>query len=186
MAKGGDIGASVSLSTGPLFWDRVKKSREEGRKRVRACRKTFEAAIPPSCLVIADHLSARSLSVTRIHWNVINFDLFTSDYLNQIACYVPTNDDVSTVSVLANGSLERRSQMFVYRLSPFPFSLLAFFHPFPKQRAGSQATTFVSFGLPPSFLEASPLAPNACSQSVTQKKNKRLIAVYIRKEHHSI
>ena len=105
----------------------MKKSRAEGRKRVRACRKTFEAAIPPSCLVIADHRSARSLSVTRIYWNVINFDLFTSDYLNQIACYVPTNDDVSTVSVLANGSLERRSQMFVYRLSPFPFSLLAFF-----------------------------------------------------------
>ena len=31
---------------------------------------TFGTAIPPSCLVIADHLSARSLSVT---WNVINF-----------------------------------------------------------------------------------------------------------------
>ena len=31
---------------------------------------TFGNAIPPSCLVIADHLSARSLSVT---WNVINF-----------------------------------------------------------------------------------------------------------------
>ena len=149
---------------------------------MRACRQTFEAAIPPSCLVIADHLSARSLSVTWIYWNVINFDLFTSDYLNQIACHVPTNDDVSTVSVLANGSLERRSQMFVYRLSPFPFSLLAFFHPFPKQRAGSQATTSVSFGLPPSFLEASPLAPSACSQSVTQEQNKRLF----RKEHHSI
>ena len=38
---------------------------------MRACRQTFEAAIPPSCLVIADHLSARSLSVTWIHWNVI-------------------------------------------------------------------------------------------------------------------
>ena len=49
----------------------VKKSRGEGRKRVRSCRKTFQAAIPPSCLVIADHLSARSLSVTWIHWNVI-------------------------------------------------------------------------------------------------------------------
>ena len=39
---------------------------------MRACRQTFEAAIPPSCLVIADHLSARSLSVTSIDWNVIN------------------------------------------------------------------------------------------------------------------
>ena len=37
---------------------------------MRACRQTFEAVVPPSCLVIADHLSARSLSVT---WNVINF-----------------------------------------------------------------------------------------------------------------
>ena len=62
-----------SLWTGSLFWDGVKKSRGEGRKRVRACRQTFEATIPPSFLVIADHLSARSLSVTWIHWNVINF-----------------------------------------------------------------------------------------------------------------
>ena len=51
----------------------MKKSRGEGRERVSACRQTFKAAIPPSCLVIADHLSARSLSVTWIHWNVINF-----------------------------------------------------------------------------------------------------------------
>ena len=51
----------------------MKKSRGQARERVRACRQTFEAAIPPSCLVIADHLSARSLSVMWIHWNVINF-----------------------------------------------------------------------------------------------------------------
>ena len=38
---------------------------------MRACRQTFKVAIPPSCLVIADRLSARSLSVTWIHWNVI-------------------------------------------------------------------------------------------------------------------
>ena len=67
--------------------------------------------------------------------------------------------NLSTVSVLANGGLhqdlkhrgcygttpgERRSQMFVYKLSPFPFpppSLSSrFFHPIPKQRAFSQAT----------------------------------------------
>ena len=42
-------------------------------ERVRACRQTFEAAIPPSCLLIAGHLSARSLSVTWIHWNIITF-----------------------------------------------------------------------------------------------------------------
>ena len=41
---------------------------------MKACRQTFEAAIPPSCLVIADHLSGRSLSVTWIHWNVVNFE----------------------------------------------------------------------------------------------------------------
>ena len=32
-----------------------------------------QTAILPSCLVIPNHLSARSLSVTWIHWNVINF-----------------------------------------------------------------------------------------------------------------
>ena len=48
------------------------------------------------------------------------------------------------------------------------------FSPFPQQRACSQATTSVSFGLPPSFLEASPLAPNACSRSVTQKRQVQL------------
>ena len=51
-----------------------EKSRGKGRKWVRACRQTFEAAIPPSCLVIANHLSGRLLSVTWIHWNVINFE----------------------------------------------------------------------------------------------------------------
>ena len=30
-------------------------------------------AIPPSCLVIADHPSARSLCVAWIHWYVISF-----------------------------------------------------------------------------------------------------------------
>ena len=90
--------------------------------------------------------------------------------LNQIACYVvcytavlradqKKGSNLSTVSVLANGGLhqdlmhrgcygttpgERRSQMFVYKLSPFPFpppSLSSrFFHPIPKQRAFSQAT----------------------------------------------
>ena len=50
----------------------MKKSRGERRKRVKACRQTFEAVVPPSCLVIAAHLSARSLSVTWAHWNVID------------------------------------------------------------------------------------------------------------------
>ena len=38
--------------------------------------------------------------------------------------------NLSTVSVLANRSLQRRSQMFVYRLSPFPSPLLSIFSPF--------------------------------------------------------
>ena len=54
-------------------WGRGEKLQGEGREKVWACRQTFEAAILPSCLVIADHLSARSLSVTWIQWNVINF-----------------------------------------------------------------------------------------------------------------
>ena len=166
-------------------------------ERVRACRQTFGTALPPTCPVIADHLSARSLSVTWIHWYVINFaskkgfgrqhtaftsckillflwrvdyaleglvlndscrlfhtdrswtaywfsavmvsgrrdcplmqeyslrlkkllsqaqedamlKMFTSDYLNQIVCYVPTKNrsksNLSTVSVLANRSLHQ-------------------------------------------------------------------------------
>ena len=60
-------------SLGSLFGEGVKKSQGEGREKVSACRQTFEAAIPPSSLVIANHLSARSLSVTWIQWNVINF-----------------------------------------------------------------------------------------------------------------
>ena len=39
---------------------------------MRACRQTSEAAILPSCLVIAHHLSAIWLSVAWIHRNVIN------------------------------------------------------------------------------------------------------------------
>ena len=41
-------------------------------ERVRACRQTLGTAMPPSCLVIADHLPVRSLSATWIHRYVIN------------------------------------------------------------------------------------------------------------------
>ena len=54
-------------------WGKGEKSEGQGSERVRACRQTFGTAILPSCLVIADHLSARSLSVIWIHWNIINF-----------------------------------------------------------------------------------------------------------------
>ena len=43
-----------------------KNSEErEGKGGERACRQTFEAAIPPSCNYPADHLSVRSLSVNQ-------------------------------------------------------------------------------------------------------------------------
>ena len=48
-----------SLSTGSLFGERVGWKNREERER-----KKWEPA---------DHLSARSLSVTWIHWNVVNF-----------------------------------------------------------------------------------------------------------------
>jgi len=51
----------------------VKRLSVWGKGEKIARRQTFGTAIPPSCLVIADHLSARLLSVTWIHWNVINF-----------------------------------------------------------------------------------------------------------------
>ena len=41
-----------------------KKIARKGKGRgERACRQTFEAAIPPSCNYLAEHLSVRSLSV---------------------------------------------------------------------------------------------------------------------------
>ena len=43
-----------------------KNSEErEGKGGERACRQTFEAAIPPSCNYLAEHLSVRSLSVNQ-------------------------------------------------------------------------------------------------------------------------
>ena len=70
-------GQALCLGKGEKIWEnlsgeRVKKSRGEGMERVRARRQTLGTAMPPSCLVIADHLSARSLSVTWIHWYVSN------------------------------------------------------------------------------------------------------------------
>ena len=43
-----------------------KKIARKGKGRgERACRQTFEAAIPPSCNYLAEHLSVRSLSVNQ-------------------------------------------------------------------------------------------------------------------------
>ena len=58
----------TSLWTGSLFGG--KKYQGKGRERgagggERACRQTFEAAIPPSCNYLAKHLSVRSLSVNQ-------------------------------------------------------------------------------------------------------------------------
>ena len=68
---------------------------------------------------------------------------------------IPLN--LSTVSVLANRSLHQDlmhsgchgrtvPNVCLQRLSPFPFSLLAIFHPFPEQRACSQSTSRVAKG----------------------------------------
>ena len=56
-------------------WGKGEKIARRGNgkgERLRACRQTLGTAMPPSCLVIADHPSARSLSVTWMHWYVIN------------------------------------------------------------------------------------------------------------------
>ena len=45
-------------------WEKNSKERE-GRGGGGACRQTFEAAIPPSCNYLAEHLSVRSLSVNQ-------------------------------------------------------------------------------------------------------------------------
>ena len=45
---------------------------------------------------------------------------------------------------LQDRKVEYQSQMFVYRLSPFSFPHIAIFHPFPKQRACSQATSMLA------------------------------------------
>ena len=64
--------ADHNLRTGSLFGERMKKLRGE-EERERACRQTFQAAIPSFCVIADRNLSARSLSVTWMHWNVINF-----------------------------------------------------------------------------------------------------------------
>ena len=47
-----------------LFLEKNSEERE-GKRGERACRQTFEAAIPPSCNYLAEHLSVRSLSVNQ-------------------------------------------------------------------------------------------------------------------------
>ena len=53
-----------SLFTGSLFGEKNSKVRE-GKGGERACRQTFDAAIPPSCNYLAEHLSVRSLPVNQ-------------------------------------------------------------------------------------------------------------------------
>ena len=59
-----NMAIKFSLWTGSLFRERNSKERE-GKGGERACRQTFEAAIPPSCNYLAEHLSVRSLSVNQ-------------------------------------------------------------------------------------------------------------------------
>ena len=53
-----------NLSCEQALWGKNSKERE-GKGWERACRQTFEAAIPPSCNYLAEHLSVRSLSVNQ-------------------------------------------------------------------------------------------------------------------------
>ena len=141
-------------------WEKGEKNHEEKGKGWEP------AAISPSCLclVIADHLSARLLSVTSIHWNAINFvckkgvgrqhATFTScqkyclfRWVFSLAgrlCPGGLSFDWKNVIFAAYFKLRGRDThtdfffyyYFVYGLSPFPSR---FFHPFPKQRACSRA-----------------------------------------------
>ena len=62
-------GTSVELKLAceqALCLGKYSEEREgKGGGGERACRQTFEAAIPPSCNYPADHLSVRSLSVNQ-------------------------------------------------------------------------------------------------------------------------
>ena len=56
----------VSMWTGSLFGERVQKSQEEGREKVRACRQTFGTIVPQHPLCIRSScklLLARTLTV---------------------------------------------------------------------------------------------------------------------------
>ena len=56
----------VSMWTGSLFGERVQKSQEEGREKVRACRQTFGTIVPRHPLCIRSScklLLARTLTV---------------------------------------------------------------------------------------------------------------------------
>ena len=131
-------------------------------ERVRACRQTFGTAITPSCRLIADHLSARSFSVTWIHWCVINFaskkgvgrqhtaftscqnTAFSNDFfLLRVDYALRVSFNWENVILAAYFILRgRETHIDFLRLLFLVFSSLTlrFFHPFPKQRACSQAT----------------------------------------------
>ena len=71
----------VTMWTGSLFGERVQKSQEEGRERVRACRQTFGTVIPWPLLRVRSWcklLLARTLTVDK-------FDLHCF-FGRQVAC----------------------------------------------------------------------------------------------------
>ena len=77
-----------SLWTGSLFGE--KNSEERKRKGgKRACRQTFEAAIPPSCSYPAEHLSVRSLSVNQFRARVTPGKLTGNEQ-----CFAPSENKV--------------------------------------------------------------------------------------------
>ena len=77
----------VSLWTGSLFGERVKKSARRG-KRGRACRQTFGAAVPrhPLCIRSWCKLFARTLPVDRFQLHRFFSRHVTSDLIWIIAC----------------------------------------------------------------------------------------------------
>ena len=96
--------------------------------------------------VICPLMQEHSLRLIKLNSQVPE-DAMLKISLNQIACYVPTEkSDVSQTcqqSVFSPigacirmwctaDAVERRPQMFVYRLSPFPFPHLAIFTLFPQ------------------------------------------------------
>ena len=65
----GRVASHAGVFRGARFSSLPTKARGKGEKITRRGKGKSESM----CLVIADHLSARSVSVSWIHWNVIYF-----------------------------------------------------------------------------------------------------------------
>ena len=72
----------------------------------------------------------------------------------------------------ASGAVERRSQMFVYRLSPFPFSFPAIFSPFPQTE-----TLFTSYLRPEARIPIQSNLSNTDTEGTEQSVRIREVSV---------